>query len=167
MVRDMGKEKTVSYRGCIASGRRVSADLRELCAVFEDSSVVHRYYLGLLTGEIIFTSDEFMDAEERAELDENMEEGLRGRYISIPGASSREGYDDMEDFIETVEDASLKEKLYIAINGRGAFRRFKDVLLGYPKVRERWLKFKDARVAERVLEWLESEGIELVDAKTR
>lgn len=120
-----------------------------------------------MTGEIIFTSDEFIDAEDREEVDEEIEEGFGERYIPIPNTSSEEGYDDMEDFIETVEDANLREKLYIAINGRGAFRRFKDVLLNYSKVRERWFKFKDGRVVERVLEWLECEGIELVDAKTR
>ena len=44
--------------------------------------------------------------------------------------------------------------------GRGAFRHFKDVLLDYPDERERWFKFKNARVRERILEWLESEGVE-------
>lgn len=143
------------------------ADLQELCAAFEDSYIEHRYFLDLLMGEVIFISDEFMDDGEREELDEKVEEGLMERYIPIPQDSSEEGYRDMEEFIETVEDADLREKLYIAINGRGAFRRFKDVLLDYPKERERWFGFRDARVAERVQEWLECEGIELVDAKTR
>jgi len=29
----------------------------------------------------------------------------------------------------------LKEKLWMALNGRGAFRRFKDALLSYPEKR--------------------------------
>jgi len=165
----MGKRKTVSDDGgcTMSEKKRVSVDLGELCAVFEDTSIDHNYYLGLLTGEVIFISDDFMDAEERAKLEEKMEEGFGERYIPIPNTSSEEGYDDMEKFIETVEDAHLREKLHIAINGSGAFRRFKDVLLNYPKVRGRWFEFKDGRVEERVFEWFEIEGIELVDSKTR
>jgi hypothetical protein len=34
----------------------------------------------------------------------------------------------MEAFIETVSDWHLQEPLQVAIQGKGAFRRFKDVL---------------------------------------
>lgn len=142
---------------------KVAVDLEELCVAFEFSSIDNRYYLDLKTGEIINISDEFMDNEEKEELEKKVEDGFGKRYVSIPYASSDEGYRDMEDFVETVEETNLKEKLYIAINGRGAFRRFKDVLLGYPEERERWFKFKDARVTERVKEWLEAEGIEMIE----
>ena len=46
--------------------------------------------------------------------------------------------------------------LELAIRGRGAFRRFKDVLAAYPRERERWFAFHDARLRELVLRWLES-----------
>jgi len=36
-------------------------------------------------------------------------------------------------FTESLEDKNLKEKLWIALNDRGAFRRFKNVLLSYPE----------------------------------
>jgi len=61
----------------------------------------------------------------------------------------------MEDFIATVEDEHLAELLEVAINGKGAFRRFKDVLLNYLEERERWFKFKDERMEQRALEWLD------------
>ncbi len=131
---------------------KVTVDLEELCVAFESSSVDNQYYLDLETGEIINISDEFMDREEREELEKKVEDGFGKRYVSVPYASSDEGYRDMEDFVEMVKDQDLKEKLCIAIDGRGAFRRFKDVLLGYPEERERWFKFKDARVTERVKE---------------
>jgi hypothetical protein len=81
------------------------------------------------------------------------------RFISIPRMDSDEGYQDMEDFIATVRDDHVRELLEVAIMGRGAFRRFKDVLLGYPDERERWFAFRDARMQQRVLDWLESLGI--------
>jgi hypothetical protein len=142
---------------------KVAVDLEELCVAFEFSSVDNRYYLDLETGEIINISDEFMDHEEKEELEKKVEDGFGKRYVSITYASSDEGYKDMEDFVGTVEDRDLKEKLHIAIDGRDAFRRFKNVLLAHPEERERWFKFKDARVKERVKEWLEAEGIEMIE----
>jgi hypothetical protein len=67
----------------------------------------------------------------------------------------------MELFIRRVEDEGLQDRLWRAIQGRGAFRMFKDVLLDYPDVRERWFAFRDARHEERARAWLERHGIEL------
>ncbi len=144
---------------------KVPADLQEICNLFEDSSCEHRGYLDKKTGEIIQIFDDIMDPDEMEELDDKVDEGLGERYIAIPNAESYEGYQDMEDFIETVHDMNLKEKLNIAISGKGAFRRFKDVLNYYPKERERWFKFKDEKVKERVNEWLDEEGIEIIPQK--
>jgi len=57
-----------------------------------------------------------------------VEEGFGVRFIRLPDADSREGYEDMEAFIETVANPRLQERLWAAIRGRGAFGRFKDVL---------------------------------------
>ena len=140
-------------------------ELQELCLIFEDSSCEHRSYLDLVTGEIIRILDDTMDSGEKEELDDKVEEGFGERYITIPNAESYEGYQDMEDFIETVKKVKLKEKLYDAIARKGAFRWFKDVLNSYPKERERWFKFKDEKVMGRVNEWLEGEGIEIIPQK--
>ncbi len=91
---------------------------------------------------------------------DQVETGYLERYIRVPEADSHEGYRDMEAFIFTVQDQRLQDQLWRAIGGRGAFRYFKDVLAAHPRERERWFEFKDARVRQRVLDWLESEGIE-------
>lgn len=91
---------------------------------------------------------------------DQVEQGYGSRYIDVPSADSREGYQHMEDFIDTVQDADLQDRLWNAIRGRGAFRRFKDVLLNYPQENKRWFDFKQAQIRQRVLEWLETEGIE-------
>jgi hypothetical protein len=137
-------------------------DLQELCAAFEDSSDDHRYYLDLETGGIIL---DFLEAAEREELDEMVDEASKECYRYLPIAESQVGYEDMIEYIETIKGANLKEKLSIAISGSGAFRRFKDVLNSYPKERERWFKFKDEKVMERVNEWLDEEGIEIIPQK--
>lgn len=82
------------------------------------------------------------------------------RCLAVPYQDSREAYRDMEAFIETVTDEHLAELLAMAIDGRGAFRRFRGVLARYPEVRERWFQFKDERLRQRALGWLASVGIE-------
>jgi hypothetical protein len=69
----------------------------------------------------------------------------------------------MVDFIATVKDERLVELLEVAINGKGAFRRFKDVLLNYPEERERWFQFKDDRMEEKALEWLGDIDVSLIE----
>jgi len=131
--------------------------LDELCSAMDDSSYEHDYYLDLETGEILLISD-YMDDEESKKLRDNIDEEP-DRYERIPKAESHEGYEAMEDFIATVEDEHLAELLEVAINGKGAFRRFKDVLARHPEERERWFRFKDERMEQRALEWLEDIGV--------
>jgi predicted nucleotidyltransferase len=152
---------------------KLKVDMPGLIAAFEDASWETSYYLDLKTGEVIMLIDEevgYVDEPPDWPLPEWQKEAVKRaeeiwldggeRYLRVPDADSREGYGDMEDFIATVEDDHLRELLWVAIQGRGAFRRFKDVLHGYPRERERWFSFGDTQVRRRVLDWLESEGIE-------
>lgn len=84
-----------------------------------------------------------------------------GRYRSVEPDDSSEGYRDMEDFIETVSSRQLQERLSRAIQGRGAFRRFQDVIDGSAE-RQRWFEFRDARRRQRVVDWLRDEGVEAI-----
>jgi hypothetical protein len=141
--------------------RTIHIDLAELCEVMDNSSYENQYYLDLQTGEILFVS-EYMDDEETSKLKDQIEEES-DRYEPIPMAESHEGYRDMQAFIGTVEDEHLVELLEVAIDGKGAFRRFKDVLLNYSEERERWFRFRDDRTEERALEWLQSIDVGLAE----
>jgi predicted nucleotidyltransferase len=59
-----------------------------------------------------------------------------------------------------VRDERLQDRLWRAIRGRGAFRRFKDVLYAHSAKQERWYDFKDRRLEQRAIAWLAEEGIE-------
>ena len=139
--------------------KTLHVDLGELCEAMDNSSYENQYYLDLKTGEILFLS-EYMDDEETRKLKDRIEEEF-DRYELIPRAESHEGYRDMQTFIATVEDKHLAELLEVTIHGKGAFRRFKDVLLNYPEERESWFEFRDDRTEERVLEWLDSIDVSL------
>ena len=91
-----------------------------------------------------------------------VERGYGDRFIRIPQTDSREAYRDVEEFISTVQDERFRDRLFRAIQGRGAFGRFRDVIAKSPRDRERWFEFKNRRVRDRIVEWLESEGIEAI-----
>lgn len=56
----------------------------------------------------------------------------------------------MADFNDLVSDDRAARRLACAINGRGAFRRFKDELNEeYPHLLLAWYAFRDARAAGR------------------
>jgi len=153
--------------------RKLKIDWVGLEGAFASGSLEMNNYLDLETGEVVGVTDEFARyAEEPPEWElhdwmkqaiqqaQQVEEGYGTRYISIPEADSHEDYHDMERFIATVRDQRLQNRLWRAIEGKGAFRYFKDVLSEHPAERERWFAFQDQRVHERMVEWLESEGIE-------
>jgi hypothetical protein len=98
--------------------RKVRVDLQELRFALEDASYDHRYFLDTETGELILVSELFDDEEAERQLAE-IDEAEPGRYLQVPPADSREGYDDMQDFIATVSDEHLQELLDVAIQGRG------------------------------------------------
>src|SRR5699024_2115447 len=69
--------------------------------------------------------------------------------------------------ISEVSEERAGELLARVIEGRGAFRRFKDTLLDFPQLRERWFTFHDARMRRRAMQWLADEGVVSLDQAER
>jgi hypothetical protein len=65
----------------------------------------------------------------------------------------------MERFIQMLEENPLRDELTLAIDGRGAFRRFKDVLMVNPPERERWFAFRSERLRVFMEAWLEAHSL--------
>ena len=95
---------------------------------------------------------------------DRVERGFGTRYIAVPRDDSHDAYRDMEDFVASVTDERLRERLADALDGRGAFSRFKRVLSAHDEERERWFAFRDARLRDRIIAWLDEEGIEPIMA---
>lgn len=82
-----------------------------------------------------------------------------GRYLLILPQTSRDGYGDMRAFVDSLGDTPLADRLDIAIQGSGAFRRFKDTVAHDPQAEQAWYAFRDARELVRAKAWLDDEGI--------
>jgi len=134
-------------------------DLAELCRALEDHSGETSWWLDHRTGELHILGDSMWDGEEVGRDFEPPAEFRR-----VDPVDSRESYGDLEDFAARVRDPKARELLERAIAGRGAFRRFKDVLTEFPDLRAAWFTFRDARMERRAIEWLRDHGV--VDEET-
>jgi Uncharacterised protein family (UPF0158) len=120
-------------------------------------------YINRETGEVLTGSRDYPLEIIPNEEDENYEEveaEFDLRYLPIPQEGSRDSYQDMVDFIETVADERLRDLLGVAIQGRGAFGRFKDVLRRseYESECNRWFGFSEKCKYDRVVKWLTAKG---------
>jgi hypothetical protein len=128
-------------------------DLDEIAEALSDQDhSEHAWLVNPDTGEIVFwTADTGIDGHNPIDLDELDDRGL----IAIHPLPSRVWYRDMVDFVEAVNDERTRRRLCRALEGRGAFRRFKDELHDeYPHLLEAWYAFRGSRANRRAVEWL-------------
>ncbi|HET8846937.1 MAG TPA: UPF0158 family protein, partial [Ktedonobacteraceae bacterium] len=109
----------------LPNGKPIDLDMLE--TAMEDSDLAHRYFLNLVTGEVVFFSDYLGFSEEEERLPEEIDGS--NNYVAVERIPTHEAYQWMVNFVEEVvapADEQAAEKLPIALNGKGAFRRFKD-----------------------------------------
>jgi hypothetical protein len=145
----MSSEKPIPTGGY----REVSIAWEALEDAFENNAPEVHSYLNLETGDVVRIVDGIAEPATHARIASD------AGYMRVDPVSSREQYRWMERFIATVEDAELRQKLVAAIDGKGAFRRFKDVLMSYPIDRERWFTFRSERLKIAIESWLEAHGL--------
>jgi hypothetical protein len=136
--------------------RKVPVAWEALEDAFENNAPEVHSYLHLLNGEVIRVVDGVADPATHARI------AADANYLRVDPVSSREQYRWMERFIATVEEGPLRQKLLQSIDGKGAFRRFKDVLVAFPVDRERWFTFRSERLRTCMEAWLEAQGVEAV-----
>jgi len=151
------RETTMSHdRQTTAPLREVPVDWEALEDAFENNAPEVHSYLHLTTGEVLRVVDGVADPQMHARISADP------NYLRIDPVSSREQYRWMERFIPMVDDTELRGKLAHAIDGKGAFRRFKDVLMTYAADRERWFAFRSERLRTFMEAWLNAHAIQAV-----
>ena len=171
--------------------RRLEIDVSELDTALNYTMPECTHFLDLETGAVILITDDtrgtleelydeagnetasiqdllaqredIRDWQKQALLEaEQVDLGFGVRYIRIEPDDPRQDYRVMERFIDTLDDDDLREQLWRAIQGRGAFRYFRDVVARYPDLQAQWYAYKDAQAEARVRQWLEDRDIEPV-----
>jgi hypothetical protein len=136
--------------------RDVPVDWEALEDAFENNAPEVHSYLHLTTGEVLRVVDGVADPQMHVRIASD------GNYLRIDPVSSREQYRWMERFIPMVDEVDLRGKLGQAIDGKGAFRRFKDVLMAYATERERWFAFRSERLRTFMEAWLAAHAIKAI-----
>ena len=111
-------------------------------------------YLNPKTYEIVYI-DDYID------ISSEKKEEIYDEYISLPSKYYIDEYSMMEEFIETIDDVKLYNQLYIAISGKGAFRRFKDTCINFDIIDD-WYRFRDEKYKELAIEWCKDNNIEYI-----
>jgi hypothetical protein len=133
--------------------RDIPVDWEALEDAFENNAPEVHSYLHLAAGDVLRVVDGVADPQMHARI------AADPTYLRIDPVSSREQYRWMERFIPMVENPELAEKLTQAIDGKGAFRRFKDVLMAYGPERERWFSFRSERLRIFMEAWLNAHAL--------
>ena len=136
--------------------QRLEISWEALEDAFENNAPEVHSYLHLTTGEVLRVVDGVADPAMHQRIASDTS------YLRVDPVSSREQYRWMERFIATVQESELRSRLVAAIDGKGAFRRFKDVLMSFPADRERWFQFRTERLRSCMEAWLEAHNLEAV-----
>ncbi len=150
-VQDAGKNPEQAERE--AQVREIPIDWEALENAFENNAPEVHSYLHLVTGDVLRVVDGVADPQMHARIASDP------RYLRVDPVSSREQYRWMERFIPLVEDPKLRARLEVSIDGKGAFRRFKDVLMAYGPERERWFTYRSERLRTFMEAWLTAHNL--------
>ena len=131
-------------------------DVTGIADALGDSGGETAWWFDPSTGQIemrLPTWSEFA-VDDDDEYDDPRDRGL----IEIEAEGSRAAYRDMVDFAEAVGDRVVSERLLRELEGRGAFRRFRDAVHDLPEVSERWVPYSKACAESRAIHWLVAAG---------
>ena len=169
--------------------RRLKINRTDLEAAFETGFSETHHYLDTETGEVLIVGDDYRqeleDLMEEAGPEAKLEGVLRDsglpdwhkqalaeaqrvedddgtRLVQVPETDAHEDIRDMAAFARTVPEPRLRAELERALDGRGAFRRFREALASDFRERERWFQFKRERLRAHMTDWLASLDLEPV-----
>ena len=120
--------------------------LGELAEAMRDNSGHMTWTFDRATGEVLLVPEGRDEVE-----DEDAERDV----IEIASEGPHEPYRDMERYASCVGDEALSRRLQRSLEGRGAFRRFKDELHSMPDFYvQKWQEYSNLRDEGRAVDWL-------------
>ena len=135
--------------------KKATVILEDIADKLDEASEHWEQYLNIRTGEFAHLSDgSYVETDH--ELAEEIESS--DAYIRLPNQREIREYDIMEAFAEATPNATKREKLFAALNGRKPFRRFKDTI-NFIGLDEAYYAFRFLAYVRMAKEWCESHDI--------
>ena len=94
---------------------------------------------------------------EYEELTEDEIDELFEKSIILPTQYEINEYQIMVDFIDTIEDDEIKKYFQRLIQGKGAFRRFKDYCIEIDLIKN-WYDYKNEKFRKIAIDWCNKNG---------
>ncbi|MBO5349318.1 MAG: hypothetical protein J6A89_05830 [Clostridia bacterium] len=116
-------------------------------------SIIDCYYNPKKDEIFLSNIGEYEDLTED-EIDKLLEEA-----IILPTQYEINEYQIIVDFIETIDNEQMKKELNRLIQGKGAFRRFKDYCFELNIIQD-WYKYKDKKYKEIAINWCKQYKLE-------
>ena len=116
-------------------------------------------WMNIKTGEVYSRIDFEVNEMNEDDIDELL---YRDEIVGLPTQYELNEYKDMLSFVGTLTNESMKNKLYYALNGKNAYRKFKDEIY-YLGIRQQWFIYRDECLKKKVIEWLEYKEIDYID----
>ena len=138
----------------------MSIRLEELLIAIQSSNMELKIFYSKIEERLICVFDGLVDGEENSELIEEIE--CSDDYILVPNKYDVDEYSMMEKFIYTIPSELIQSRLEELIQGKGAFRRFKDAIFNLG-ITEEWYKFRDECYKEFAKEWCEYHNIAFIE----
>jgi len=155
----------------------IRAKLADIIEGLESQSDESHSFLNKKSGEVVFITDEELNAAEENEPVEDFPDWQQdpvriareivaetGDYIPLPTKFDIDEYRIMESFCLSLEDREISDALYGLISGSGAFRRFKDAIHQYD-IADKWYSYRNNALKEIAIEWCEENNIEFDDVQ--
>jgi hypothetical protein len=139
----------------------------ELQMQFDESSA----YLNTVDGEVYIISDQELSAAEECDPIDDFpdwqQQNIRiaqeiisaDNYIKLPSKYDVHEYAIMEEFCNSAVDSKISDAMQIAIQGKGAFGRFKDACHRFGII-DQWYSFKTEALKEIAIAWCKDNNLE-------
>jgi fido (protein-threonine AMPylation protein) len=136
--------------------------LEELTDALDDRSGQFRYFFVAASGRVEpYTADDPAMIIVSARTD----------AVPIRPLSHSDAHQMTVDFIATLTDGALADRLRAAATGSMPTAHFLQVLSAYPRARRSWLAYRQRRLEALAIEWLREHGVDLarfgLDRRTR
>lgn len=128
--------------------------LEDIIEAMEFAGMETEYYYDIQNEKVVMLLDGMVDGEDNPEFFED--------YIPLPGQYDINEYRLMEEVIYELPAGKNQDVLTGAIQGRGAFRRFKDKLYDL-NLEKQWYQYREEAYEKIARQWSERHKIDIVE----
>ncbi len=133
----------------------LSLDREALARALDDPDPDREHFFRVEDGSMwTFVASEATD-ETRA-IYERIQRAIGREWRRLPSKSLQETFEEMEDFVEGLADPAVRRPLFLTLEGKGAFRLFREFMLEHPTERALWTEFREERLRRRVERFVET-----------